>query len=197
MRIKAEATFHMTKRELNEERERIKLSADTLEDIIKINSDFVKENNIQIFNVKFGSDIRYELIVPEGIEVSIDNTNGKTEISDISNDINVDLTNGNLKIENTTGNIKADIQNGKVKGNLDSVKSLNIRTVNGNVSLNLSDKFSGRFKMETVNGKISKKGFEFRDVYDEKKTFKGTLGTGDAEIKIESTNGKITLTKKL
>ena len=95
-----------------------------------------------------------------------------------------------------TGKINVDILNGKVKGDLDSTKGLDIKTTNGNVSLNLSSTFSGKFIMETTNGKITKKGFYFREVDDEKKYFKGTLGNGDADVKIETTNGKITLTKK-
>ena len=50
--------------------------------------------------------------------------------------------------------------------------------------------------MEITNGKIYKDDFNFKDVYDEKKLFKGTLGSGDADIRLETTNGKITLTKK-
>lgn len=194
--IKAEATFHLSKKELNEERERIKISVDTSESIINIKSDFVKESKLQFFNIKFGSEINYELIVPEGLEVSLDNTNGKAEILDVSNNVDVSITNGSVKLTRTTGKISVDITNGKVKGDLDSIKGLDIKTTNGNVSLNLSSTFSGKFKMETTNGKITKKDFDFKDVDDEKKYFKGTLGNGEALIKIETTNGKITLTKK-
>jgi DUF4097 and DUF4098 domain-containing protein YvlB len=195
--IKAEATFHLSKKELNEERERIKISVDTSESIINIKSDFVKENKLQIFNIKFGSEINYELIVPEGLEVIIDNTNGKAEIFEVNNNVNVSITNGSVKLNHSTGKISVDITNGKVKGDLDSTKGLDIKTTNGSVSLNLSSTFSGRFHMETINGKITKKDFDFKDVDDDKKYFKGTLGNGEAEIKIETTNGKITLTKKL
>ncbi|MCX6163516.1 MAG: hypothetical protein NTU73_01420 [Ignavibacteriae bacterium] len=94
--IKAEATFHLSKKELNEERERIKISVDTSESTINIKSDFVKESHLQFFNIKFGSEINYELIVPEGLEVSIDNTNGKAEIYEVKNDVNINITNGIL-----------------------------------------------------------------------------------------------------
>lgn len=194
--IKAEATFHLSKKELNDEKEKIKISVDSSENIINIKADFVKENKIQFFNVKFGSEINYELIVPEGLEVSVENTNGKTEIYEVNNNVNIDITNGNVMLSRPTGKIYVDILNGKVKGDLDSTKGLDIKTTNGNVSLNLSNTFSGKFKMETSNGKITKKGFDFTNVDDEKKYFKGSLGNSDAEIKIETTNGKITLTKK-
>lgn len=194
--IKAEATFRLTKKELGEEKDRIKVTVDTTESIINIKSDFVKESKFQIFYMKFGSDINYELIVPEGLEVSIDNTNGKTEVIEVSNNVNVNITNGGVTLSRTTGKITVDITNGKVKGDLDSTKGLDIKTTNGSVSLILGEKFSGKFRMETTNGKISKKDFDFTSVDDEKKYFKGTLGNGEAEVNIETTNGKITLTKK-
>jgi DUF4097 and DUF4098 domain-containing protein YvlB len=194
--IKAEATFHLTKKEMKEEVEKIKLSVDTSENIIKIKTDFVKESKLQFFNIKFGSEINYELIVPNGLDISIDNTNGKTEIYEVSNNINLELANGNVTLSHTSGKISVEATNGKVKGDLDSTQGLDIKTINGSISLNLSSTFSGRFKMETTNGKIVKKDFDFKDVDDEKKYFKGTLGNSDVDIKIETTNGKITLTKK-
>lgn len=194
--IKAEATFHLTKKEMKEEGDRIKLSVDTTNNIIYIKADFVKEAKLQFFNIKFGSEINYELIVPEGLDVSVDNANGKTEIYEVNNNINLELTNGNVKLSNVTGKISIDIKNGRVKGEIDSTKGLDIKTINGSVALSLGDKFSGKFKMETVSGKITKKDFDFKDVDEDKKYFSGTLGSGDADIKIETTNGKITLSKK-
>lgn len=196
LEIKAEATFHLTKKELKEESEKIKLSVDTTGDVINIHTDYIKEK--KFFNVRFdiGSEVNYELMVPEGIEVSIDNTNGRTEISGINNTVKVDLTNGDVRLTNITGSVSVDVTNGKVRGNLDSLKSLDIKTINGSVSLSLSESFSGRFNMETVNGKITKKDFNFKETTEEKKSFRGTLGSGDADVKIETTNGKITLKRK-
>jgi DUF4097 and DUF4098 domain-containing protein YvlB len=195
--FKAEATFRVTKKEMKEEKEKIKVNIDTLGDVIKITSDYIKEKRFFNFQINFDEHTNYELIVPEGIEVSIDNTNGKMEIADINNNVGVNSTNGNVVLTHTTGNISIDATNGKVKGELDSAKSLNIIAINGIVNLNLSDTFSGKFRLETINGKISKGDFDFKDVENDKKLFKGTLGDSDAEIKIKTTNGKITLTKKV
>lgn len=194
--IKAEATFHVTKKEMKEEKERIKIDIDTLGDVIKITSNYVKEKRFFNFQISFDEHTNYELIVPEGIEVSVDNINGKFDITDINNNVNVSSTNGNIKLSQTTGKISIDVTNGKVKGDLDSTKGLDISTTNGNVNLNLNNTFSGKFRLETINGKISKRDFDFKDVDNDKKLFKGTLGNSDVEIKIKTTNGKITLTKK-
>ncbi len=194
--IKAVATLHLTKKELKEEKENIKLKVDTSESTVNIVCDFIKESKLQFFNFKFGSDINYELLVPDGIEVTIDNTNGKASLFQVNNDANIKITNGNVNLENTTGKIFVDITNGKVKAELDSTKGLDIKTINGSVNLGLSNNFAGKFKMETTNGKISKKDFNFTNVEEDKKYFSGTLNSGNSEVKIETTNGKITLTKK-
>lgn len=194
--IKAEATFHLTKKEMQEEGEKIRFKLDTNDNVIRINMDFVRERKFRFFNVNFGSDINYDLYVPEGIDVNIDNTNGKTEIENITNNIIVDITNGNVNLSNTPGNVRVETVNGKVTCELDSTKGVDIKTTNGSVTMKLSRTFTGRFRLETVNGKINKKDFDFKDVDDEKKYFKGTLGNSDVDVKIETTNGKISLQKK-
>lgn len=196
LRIKAEGVFHLTKREMNENTDRIKIKIDSTGDIIKISSDFENVKHVFSFNFHIGSTIDYEIFVPDGLEVSVDNTNGKIELFEINNKVDVNQTNGNIKLTRTTGVISVDNTNGKISGDLDSSKGLNLKTVNGNITLNLGSTFSGKFRMETANGRITKKDFDFREVYDEKKLFRGILGSGDADIKLETTNGRISITKK-
>jgi DUF4097 and DUF4098 domain-containing protein YvlB len=196
LRVKAEVTYRLTKKELAENIERIKFEVDSSSDVIKINADYVRIKRIFNFDLHIGNNIDYELFVPEGIEVSIDNTNGKTEVTEISNKLDINQTNGRLNLTHPTGYISADLTNGKITGDLDSSKGLNLKSTNGNISLTLSSTFSGKFRIETTNGKIVKKDFDFRDVNDDKKLFRGTLGNGDADIRLETTNGKITLIKK-
>jgi len=196
LRIKAEGTFHLTKKEMKEELDRIRIHIDSTGDEIKIKTDYVKEKRFVNFQFNIGSEIDYELAVPEGIEVSIDNTNGKAEIREVSNDVSLNLTNGSIYFDNPTGNLKVDITNGKVKGELDSVKGLNFKLTNGNITISLGDKFSGKFSLETVNGKIKTNDLEFKNATKEKKNFSGSLGNGTEEIFMETINGSIKLTKK-
>jgi DUF4097 and DUF4098 domain-containing protein YvlB len=196
LRFKAEAVYHLTKKELTENKDRIKIEIDSTGDVIKISVDYVRIKRIFNFDINLRTNLDYELFVPEGIEVSIDNTNGKTDISEVSNKVEINQTNGELNISHATGIITADLTNGKIKGDLDSTKGLNLKTTNGNITLNLGSTFSGKFRMETTNGKITKKDFDFKDVNDDKKLFKGTLGNSDVDIRLETTNGKITITKK-
>lgn len=196
LRIKAEGIFHLTKKEMKEDLDRIRIHIDSTGEVIKIKTDYIKEKRFINFQFNIGSEIDYELAVPEGIEVSVDNTNGKAEVKDLNNDINLNLTNGSVYFDNPSGNIKVDITNGKIKGELDSAKSLNFKLTNGSITLSLGEKFSGKFTLETVNGKIKTNDLSFKDVSKEKKNFKGNLGEGNAEIYMETVNGSIKLSKK-
>lgn len=196
LRFKAEAVYHLTKKELAENKERIKIDVDSSGDVIKITVDYIRVKRIFNFDLNLRTNLDYELFVPEGIEVSIDNTNGKTEISEVSNKVEINQTNGELNISHATGMITTDLTNGKITGDLDSTKGLNLKLTNGKITLNLGSTFSGKFRMEITNGKISKDDFDFKDVNDDRKLFRGTLGNSNAEIRLETTNGKITLNKK-
>ena len=122
LRFKAEAVYHLTKKELAENKERIKIDVDSTGDVIKISVDYVRVKRIFNFDLNLRTNLDYELFVPEGIEVSIDNTNGKTEISEVSNKVEINQTNGELNISHATGIITTDLTNGKITGDLDSTK---------------------------------------------------------------------------
>jgi DUF4097 and DUF4098 domain-containing protein YvlB len=126
----------------------------------------------------------------------VDGTNGKVDLKDFDNDVKVDLTNGNLKIENVYGNVKLDMTNGNISAKLDSTKSLDFETTNGNIKLEVGEKFSGTFEAKTTNGRIKNKNLTFDSTDIDKKDFKGTLGNGNAKVKLQTTNGNITIDKQ-
>ena len=142
------------------------------------------------------TSVDYIIYVPSGIEINVDGTNGKVNLKEFNNDVKVELTNGNLNVENIYGKLKMELTNGNISAKLDSTKSLDFETTNGNIKLEVGEKFSGNFTAKTVNGKISRKNVTFESTDEEKKEFKGTLGKGDATVKLETTNGKITIEKK-
>jgi hypothetical protein len=52
------------------------------------------------------------------------------------------------------------------------------------------------FDLQTRNGKIRYNDLEFTSVTERKNEFKGTLKEGEEIVKIQTTNGKITIDKK-
>jgi len=194
--IRAEITKYVSKRELNDPLSGIGIDIDTSGNEIKI-SDF-EDRERKIINLEIGksSKINYDILVPSNIEVRIDATNGRLEFEEIDNDIKAEITNGNVKLKGVSGNVMVETTNGNISAKIDSAKSLGFETTNGNVNLSVGDNFGGTFSVETVNGKIVKKNIEFKESIDEKHEFKGTIGSGSSEVKINTVNGRVTIERK-
>lgn len=196
--VKAEIIKFVTKKELDQPLKGINIDIDSSGSTLRLADVVIKERsefNFQ-FNISHSTEINYVIYVPSGINIEVDGTNGKVDLKDFNNDVKVDLTNGNLKIDNVYGKLKFELTNGSISAKLDSTKSLECETTNGNIKLEVGEKFSGSFTASTVNGKITRKNVNFESTDEEKKEFKGTLGKGDATVKLETTNGKITIEKK-
>lgn len=196
LRIKIEKIAYVKEKDLDKPIQYLKVKIDTSGSVVNINTEYYKKT--RFFNFSFSDDnrINIELYVPDEKMIVIDNTSGDLYMTDITNNVKAVITNGDVKLEKVYGNAKLDITNGKVIGDLDSTKGLIIDVTNGKVNLNLEDSFSGIFKLDVTNGKIIKDEFDFTDVSEEKKSFEGKLGEKDAEVVIDVTNGKITLSKR-
>ena len=195
--VKAEITKYVTKKELDEPLKGINIEIDSAGNTLRLADVVIKERSdfkIQ-FNMHHSTEINYIVYVPSGVNIEVEGINGKVDLKDFNNEVKVDLTNGNVKVENVYGKIKLDLTNGNISAKLDSTKSLDFETTNGNIKLEVGEKFSGVFDAQTVNGKVTRKNVTFSSTDEEKKEFKGTLGKGDATVKLKTTNGKIAIEK--
>jgi hypothetical protein len=196
LRIKAEVFAYVTKKELNEPLDRIKIKIDSSGNEVSFNSEYYREKKFFHFDVGKSDKINYEISVPSNLDISVDNTSGKVDISDIENNIKLDVINGDINMFNTSGSLNIDMTNGKIKCELDSTKGLNISNINGNITLNLGSTFSGKINANCVNGKVITRDLEFKYSDNSKNTFEGKLGNSDVGVKLETVNGKIYLYKK-
>jgi DUF4097 and DUF4098 domain-containing protein YvlB len=197
IRIKTEIVAYVTKKELNEPLENIKMKIDTTGSVVDISSESYSERKFFKFSINNKSNkINYDISIPDMLEVSIDNTSGKIIIEDLNSDVKVDLVSGNISLKDIYGKVNLDVTNGKIDGDLDSTKGLDINTVNGSITLNLGSSFAGNFKADCVNGKVITKDLTFQRTEESKKSFEGTLGSSNIDVKLETVNGKIYLNKR-
>lgn len=195
--IKAEVTKNLTKKELDKPVEDLTLNIDTTGKTILLSESKVKDKSGFQIQWDFNSgETNYTIFVPAGINIEIEGTNGKVDLRDFNNDVIADLTNGSIKAKNVYGNLKLELTNGSITAELDSTKGVDFTTTNGNIKLDVGSKFSGVFELQTRNGKINHKDIEFTNTTERKNEFKGQLGGGDERVKMETTNGKITIDKK-
>lgn len=194
--IKAQITKYVSKKDLDKPLEGIDIEIDSTGDAITISDQIFKEKHIIRFEIGKSSKINYVISVPEYLEINVEGTNGDLELQNLNNNVKADFTNGDVKLNQVYGEIRLELTNGSINAKLDSAKKLDFETTNGNIKLELAQNFEGRFTAETTNGKIIRKNLDFNVSDSAKKVFKGRLGSKDVDVKLTTTNGRITIEGK-
>lgn len=197
IKVKASKEVRVKKKELDKPFDEITIRLDTTGSMISVNSDFDKKEDFGIFRFDMGKGPRvdYDISIPYGIELEIDNVNGNISCGSLSNDLKIDLVNGDVSLDNYTGLLECEITNGDFSAHVDSTRGMNLSTVNGSISLFLNNFMNANLRAETVNGRITEDNLQLTDIIKEKKMLKAKIGKGtpDVDIKIETVNGKIRL----
>ncbi|MEO8665493.1 MAG: hypothetical protein ABI462_08340 [Ignavibacteria bacterium] len=195
--IKAVKEIKVKKKYLDTPFDEIAIRIDTSTSVISIETEIGKkgEDDIFKFNIDRNQRVNYEIHVPSGIDLEVDNINGNLVANDLNNDLMIDLVNGQVSVEHYTGLLECEISNGAFTGNIDSTRGMNLSIINGNITLYLNNYMNANVRAETNKGKIIEENLDFRDAISEKRLFKGKLGKNEpnVDIKVETVNGRIRL----
>lgn len=146
-------------------------------------------------------EVEYQLMVPRGAILNeIETVNGSVEVSNFTNIVRISAVNGTVKATNIRGTAKLSTVNGEVIADfdrLDGGSKIALETVNGRVNLTIPSDSSAMIKADSLNGNITndfgltvRKGkYVGRDLYSR-------LGSGDVQIKLNSVNGGLTISRK-
>lgn len=148
-----------------------------------------------------GAQVRYELSVPAGIELSgISSVNGGIDISGVFGPIKAETVNGSIEIEDASADLKAETVNGSIDARFAAVtgdQRIECDTVNGRISLSLPANADARVSVDTVNGGINASDF---DLVVEKgfigKSLNGDIGDGSARINANTVNGGVRIRQR-
>ncbi|HEX6124474.1 MAG TPA: DUF4097 family beta strand repeat-containing protein [Pyrinomonadaceae bacterium] len=146
-------------------------------------------------------EVEFRLSVPRGAVLNeIETVNGSVSVSNFTNVTKVSAVNGNVNANNLRGAASLSTVNGQVNADFDRVEGaskINLSTVNGQVNLTLPSDVNATVKADSLNGNITndfglpvRKGqYVGRDLY-------GRIGTGEAQIKLSSVNGGLSVSRK-
>lgn len=146
-------------------------------------------------------EVEFRLSVPRGAVLNeIETVNGSVRVSNFTNVTKVSAVNGDVIATNLRGAANLSTVNGTVTADFDRVDNsskINLSTVNGTVSLIVPSDVNATIKADSLNGNITndfglpvRKGqYVGRDLY-------GRVGTGEAQIKLNSVNGKLSIGRK-
>lgn len=169
----------------------VKINIDSTGNELKITTEIERNNGL--FKRHKGGKVDYNIKVPAGMNVEIDNVNGDITLISINGDIDIETVNSAINLAYCTGSIKIDGVNGGVNCNIDSTKGINIELVNGIVKLGGLKNTSADVNASTVNGRVKFKNLQFTNMVSEKRSLSGMLGKGGNTISVNTVNGAITL----
>ena len=151
-------------------------------------------NNVQNNDVT----VRFTVRVPAGVTFIGRTVNGEVEAMRLNGDVDVSTVNGSANFS-TTGSGRAHTVNGSIRGEMgraDWSDTLEMKTVNGSITLTLPSTLNTDFRASTVNGDIST-DFPITVVGKvTRRKMEGTIGGGGRTLALDSVNGSITLKRE-
>ena len=156
----------------------------------------------------------YKIKVPEGISVKVSTVNnGDVSVTNVDGELYAGNVNGSVYLEGVAENVKAKTVNGRVNVSFRKMPSefASFDTVNGDITLELTDKNDGVYNFVTRWGKVysdfdfdSKVAPKMQKVTNEGSGTKYRiansngyqLGNGGPTLDFETLNGNIRLKKK-
>lgn len=146
-------------------------------------------------------EVEFKLSVPRTAVLNeVETVNGSVTVSNFTNVTKISAVNGDVTATNLRGAANLSTVNGTVTADFDRVdgaSKISLSTVNGTVSLIVPSDVNATIKADSLNGNITndfglpvRKGqYVGRDLY-------GRVGTGEAQIKLNSVNGKLSIGRK-
>ena len=143
--------------------------------------------------------VSYEILVPRRSNLEAITQNGGVSAEDVEGELDFQATNGGIRVVNVGGDVRGETANGGVSASLSGTswrgKGLDLRTMNGGVSLTIPRGYNARLETGTTNGgmrvdfPITVQGMIGRRIQTQ-------LGTGGPLVRAVTTNGGVRISEK-
>jgi DUF4097 and DUF4098 domain-containing protein YvlB len=145
--------------------------------------------------------VEYTLTVPKGVSLDkFELVNGGLTAAGIGGELKARLVNGDAKLTGLRGSIDAHAVNGELSVELDALdrgQQVELETVNGAIELRLPAAVGAEIRAKTVNGHLSNDfGVPVNKHEYVGADMTGTIGSGGADVRLETVNGKIRVVKR-
>lgn len=140
-------------------------------------------------------EVDYELTVPARLAGRVVNVNGNVAVTSLDGGASVTNLNGNVTLAGVTGSTLVRVTNGNIAAVVEIVgaEAVDLLTVNGNVALTIPVATSAMLLATVTNGTISVANLVLMNQVSTGTTLTGTLGAGEGDIALRSTNGNIAI----
>ncbi|MEN6343585.1 MAG: DUF4097 family beta strand repeat-containing protein [Methanospirillum sp.] len=145
--------------------------------------------------VGIGMQLDYEIRVPRALQrVELASANGRIEVDDYNGTIDAETSNGAIRLTGTRTFERLSTSNGRIDAEVRSLDADALATTsNGAVRILISPSVNATVDARTSNGRIAVSGLALNATSTGQNQVTGTLGTGGNTLRVETSNGEITL----
>jgi len=144
-----------------------------------------------------GIEVRYTITVPRNAAVDLRETNGSIDASGLTRESHLSTTNGHIDGRTLNGAVHASTTNGHVELQMASLsQDVDAETTNGHIVVRVPPDAGADVSARVTNGHIGIEGLPSLKADDEnsRRRFSGRLNSGGHALRLQTTNGSITLT---
>lgn len=167
---------------------------DSQSDRLAVRAEYVKKK----FWKSDGRQVRFTLKVPAGATLKrIESVNSNITIEGVRGPVHLDTVNGRIRAHGLAADGRFETVNGGINAAFVSTaaaKRIVLDTVNGGCTLTLPPDAGGKVRASSVNGSISC-DIPVTLEKSSRRSLRGTIGDGAAEISLESVNGSLRIAK--
>jgi hypothetical protein len=138
-------------------------------------------------------NVDFTVRVPQGVRFIGRNVNGGVEARSLGGDVEAYTVNGGIRV-NANGVVQAQTVNGSINASLGDANwtsTIEFKTVNGSITLDLPAQTNTQLEAETVNGDISTDFPLTVQGRFGRRHVSGTIGSGGRELQLATVNGDI------
>jgi DUF4097 and DUF4098 domain-containing protein YvlB len=139
-------------------------------------------------------NVKYEVTVPRSMDLQIDDTNGRIEVSDVRGSHRIVTTNGRISLTRCAGDANVETTNGSIEAELMAINAgrvMRMATTNGHITVRVPRTFAARVDAANTNGSIETDLPVTASGSHDKHTLTGTINGGGPELRLRTTNGSI------
>jgi len=143
-------------------------------------------------------EVRFHVQAPKGTVLKLSNTNGNIDVRDMTGELQLSTTNGRIRGVNLEGSTRAETTNGVVDLDYAAMGNDGIiaETTNGRVVVTVPKTLKARVNARVTNGGITTENLPLDISETSRRRLTATLNGGGPEIRVETTNGGVTIRGK-
>lgn len=163
-------------------------------------------------NLRRRPQITVRIMVPKGVEISLDKINGQLRADSLQNNVEIsgqsgrfnlnriqgnimaNVSNGEVLLNNIAGNIKVEAESGEIKIT-NPQKDVTVKNSSGVITMNINPSLNAAIDAVVDVGEISGslEGLEINQIQENGpgRKAKAVMGTGQSKISLYNNNGQI------